>query len=83
MATREALRSAKTLEDATVIIVEALIKRISGIMSLPLRDIDSGKPVHFYGVDSLVAVEFRNWLGKNLGLRSRSLTSWAMIASVY
>jgi hypothetical protein len=66
VATREALRSAKTVEDATVIIVETLIKRISGIMSLPLEDIDSGKPVHFYGVDSLVAVEFGNWLGKNL-----------------
>lgn len=66
VARREALSSAKTLEDATVIIVEALIKRIFGIMSLPLEDIDSGKLVHFYGVDSLVAVEFRNWLGKNL-----------------
>lgn len=65
-ATREALRNAKTLEDATVILAEALVKRISGIMSLPLEDIDPGKPVHFYGVDSLVAVEFRNWLGKNL-----------------
>jgi hypothetical protein len=35
-------------------------------MSLPIEDIDSGKPIHFYGVDSLVAVEFRNWLRKNL-----------------
>jgi hypothetical protein len=66
VATREALRSAKTLEDATVIIFEALIKRISSIMPLPLGDIDSGKPVHFYDVNSIVAVEFRNWLGKNL-----------------
>ena len=65
-ATREALRNAKTLEDATIILAEALIKRISGIMALPLEDIDPGKPIHFYGVDSLVAVEFRNWLGKNL-----------------
>jgi hypothetical protein len=66
VATREALRSTKTLEDAIVLIVEALIKRIFGIMSLPIEDIDSGKPIHFYGVDSLVAVEFRNWLRKNL-----------------
>jgi hypothetical protein len=65
-ATREALRNAKTLEDATEILAEALIKRISSIMSLPLEDIDSEKPIHFYGVDSLVAVEFRNWLRKNL-----------------
>ncbi|KAF8850740.1 hypothetical protein BDZ45DRAFT_184816 [Acephala macrosclerotiorum] len=66
VAMRDAIRSAKTLEDATALIVEALIKRISGIVTLPIEDIDSGKPIHFYGVDSLVAVEFRNWLSKNL-----------------
>ena len=61
-----ALPISKTLEDATAIIIEALIKRISGIMALPIEEIDPGKPIHFYGVDSLVAVEFRNWLAKNL-----------------
>jgi hypothetical protein len=66
LATREALLAAKTLEDATSLITETLIKRISSIMSLPAEDIDPGKPIHFYGVDSLVAVEFRNWLAKNM-----------------
>ena len=66
VATREALRAVKTLEDAAALITETLIKRISSIMSIPVEDIDSGKPIHFYGVDSLVAVEFRNWLAKNI-----------------
>jgi len=66
VATREAMRAAKTLDEASSIITEALVKRISSIMTLPVEDIDSGKPIHFYGVDSLVAVEFRNWLAKNM-----------------
>lgn len=33
---------------------------------MPVDDIESDKPMHVYGVDSLVAVEMRNWLSKEL-----------------
>ena len=65
-ATRASLRAAKTLDEATSIISETLVKRISSVMSILAEDIDTGKPIHYYGVDSLVAVELRNWLAKNM-----------------
>lgn len=63
---RLALHAAKSAEEAATLVVEMLVKRLASVMTLPAEDIDPGKPVHYYGVDSLVAVEFRNWLSKNL-----------------
>jgi len=63
-AIKAALQGAKTAEDAAGIVVEAILKRLSSVMSLPKEDIDSARPIHHYGVDSLVAVEFRNWIAK-------------------
>ncbi|KAH9209036.1 hypothetical protein DL95DRAFT_394758 [Leptodontidium sp. 2 PMI_412] len=65
-ALRTALRAAKSAEEAVTLVAEMLVQRLSSVMALPAEDIDSSKPIHFYGVDSLVAVEFRNWLAKNL-----------------
>lgn len=35
-------------------------------MMIPALDIDVSKPIHNYGVDSLVAIELRNWMGREL-----------------
>lgn len=64
--TKAALRAAKTIDDAANSIVEAVVKRLSTVMSLPVEDFDPSKPIHHYGVDSLVAVEFRNWFSKDM-----------------
>ena len=64
---RAALAAVKSVEEAAVLIAETLISRLAGIMALNKDDIDPGKPVHYYGVDSLVAVELRSWLSKHLG----------------
>ncbi|KAL4865654.1 hypothetical protein BDV12DRAFT_188037 [Aspergillus spectabilis] len=56
------LRTATSLEEAAVIIAKALTRRLSQALSVPEEDIDMDKPVHFFGVDSLVAVELRFWL---------------------
>ena len=51
---------------------------------IPATDIDTSKPVYSYGVDSLVAVELRNWIA--LELKSEisifDLTSSAPITDV-
>lgn len=65
-AMRSALRASKTLDDASHIILDTLMRKISSVMATQLEEIDPSKPIHFYGVDSLVAVELRNWLGKNM-----------------
>ncbi|KAK2036507.1 beta-ketoacyl synthase domain-containing protein [Colletotrichum somersetense] len=62
-----ALKSAQSPEAAAEIICDALVKRISRTMRIPEPDIDVGKPIHVYGVDSLVAMEIRNYLTSECG----------------
>lgn len=64
LAIKAGLQAAQSAEDAAAIVSEAVVKRLSTVMTLPIEDIDAGKPIHHYGVDSLVAVEFRNWFAK-------------------
>lgn len=33
---------------------------------LPIEDLEPGKPANAYGVDSLVAVEIRNWVFREM-----------------
>ncbi|PFH62335.1 hypothetical protein XA68_14062 [Ophiocordyceps unilateralis] len=60
------LGGAKTMDEAAEAVQDMLLSRIATIMSVPTTNIDTSKPVHAYGVDSLVAVELRNWLSKRL-----------------
>lgn len=50
--------------NATKVVVDALVQRLSKATSAPVEEIDSTRPLHIYGVDSLLAVELRNWFGK-------------------
>jgi hypothetical protein len=60
------LRSAENKDAAIEVVMASIIKKLSSSMSMPIEDIDSSKPVHHYGVDSLVAMEFRNWFAKDM-----------------
>ena len=60
------LESAESLDDAAAFITESIIKRLSNTLAIPVDDIDVAKPIHHYGVDSLVAMEFRNWFAKDM-----------------
>ncbi|KAI6501122.1 Type I Iterative PKS [Pyricularia oryzae] len=62
-----ALKFAGSQEAAAQIICDALVKRISRTMRIAEPDIDIGKPIHVYGVDSLVAMEIRNYLASECG----------------
>ncbi|KAL8855884.1 MAG: hypothetical protein Q9178_007504 [Gyalolechia marmorata] len=56
--------SAETLAAAGGILTQALAKKLSLSLSMPEEDIETDKPIHAYGVDSLVAVEIRYWFLK-------------------
>ena len=79
---RESLANALTWEEAVTTIVAATVDKLSDMFSLPQAEIDASSPMSDYGVDSLVAVELRNWLFAKLGaevsmfdmLQSKSLT---------
>lgn len=60
------LTEAKTLAEATKIICDSLLRKISGILRLPIEDLETAKPAFAYGVDSLVAVEVRNWIFREI-----------------
>ncbi|KNG44599.1 polyketide synthase [Stemphylium lycopersici] len=45
------------------LITELLVAKVSDLFNLERSDIDTGDALTSIGVDSLVAVDFRNWLG--------------------
>jgi hypothetical protein len=44
------------------LISNALCARLAKALQTAVENIDSGKPLHTYGVDSLMAVDFRTWI---------------------
>lgn len=56
--------NAASAAEAGDVVVEGLAKKLSKALSMPAEDIDTSKPLHSYGVDSLLAVELRSWFGK-------------------
>ncbi|KAH7203417.1 beta-ketoacyl synthase [Fusarium oxysporum] len=56
--------SAAMGDEAVHLITSALAQRLAKLMMIPEDDIDTGKPLSSYGVESLVAVEVRNWIAK-------------------
>jgi acyl transferase domain-containing protein/NADPH:quinone reductase-like Zn-dependent oxidoreductase/NAD(P)-dependent dehydrogenase (short-subunit alcohol dehydrogenase family)/aryl carrier-like protein len=61
------LAEATSLAQATDIVVEAIQTQLSSLLVVSKDDIDPQKAIYRYGVDSLVAVEMRNWFSKAIG----------------
>lgn len=58
------LAAVKTLEAACEAATVCLVDKVAAMMQTSVEEIDSGRPLQSFGVDSLVAVEVRNWLAK-------------------
>ena len=52
--------------DAETAMKDALIARVAKSLQTEMSEIDEGRPLHSYGVDSLVAVEIANWIFKEI-----------------
>jgi hypothetical protein len=61
---RESLKQAESLEEAESLVYEGLVNKVSAILMIEKDDIDGRQPIAAYGLDSLVAVEIRNWVTK-------------------
>ncbi|KAF1829172.1 reducing type I polyketide synthase [Decorospora gaudefroyi] len=59
---KDRLRNASTVEEGSNMVEKAVIEKLADMFVIPEQDIDATKPLAQYGVDSLVAVELRNWL---------------------
>ncbi|PNP80413.1 hypothetical protein FNYG_06012 [Fusarium nygamai] len=66
MSLRAALGSSTSLAQASYVITDTIKKQLARIMDKDVENIEAGKPLHTYGVDSLSAVEIRNWLAKDI-----------------
>lgn len=55
---------AESVAEGSAVVLEALRVRLSKALSVPFDDLDPGKALHHFGVDSLLAVELRNWFAK-------------------
>ncbi|KAH8164718.1 hypothetical protein CIB48_g3560 [Xylaria polymorpha] len=80
----EKLSHATSMDAAAEIVQDILLTKVAKVIMVPVTDIDTSKPVYTYGVDSLVAVELRNWLALELksDISIFDLTSSAPITDV-
>ncbi|KAI0024632.1 hypothetical protein F4780DRAFT_795163 [Xylariomycetidae sp. FL0641] len=46
------------------VVLRALAAKLARAMSIAPDDVEAGRPLSAYGVDSLMAVELRNWIGR-------------------
>lgn len=60
------LVAATDFDAAEQIVLEALLLKISRVLSVDISNLDAAKPLHAFGIDSLVAVELRSWLRKQI-----------------
>ncbi|KAI3397078.1 hypothetical protein diail_11220 [Diaporthe ilicicola] len=53
-------------DKASEVILDALVRKIADMLQIPASEVDPGRPMYRYGVDSLVALEVRNWITREL-----------------
>ncbi|KAI6392280.1 Type I Iterative PKS [Pyricularia oryzae] len=69
----DSLRDAQSAEGAVETVEKALVGKLTDMFRLDPGDIDLRRPAGVYGVDSLVAVELRNWLVAAAGADAMSI----------
>ncbi|KAJ5291777.1 hypothetical protein N7478_001028 [Penicillium angulare] len=61
-----AIRQCQSRDAAEAIIVTALAQKLSSILMRPMEEMNPAAPIAIYGLDSLVAIEIRNWITREL-----------------
>jgi zearalenone synthase (highly reducing iterative type I polyketide synthase) len=60
------LSQAQSLAEAAAAVTGALARRVADSLQSPVSEIDTARPLHAFGIDSLVAVEVANWVFKEI-----------------
>lgn len=66
LSTAQALRQAPTPDAALDVVTNGLLDKLSAILMVPAADMDAARSVTTYGLDSLNAIELRNWITREL-----------------
>lgn len=61
-----ALLATTTQDSAVQTVLTAFTEKLSRLLGVAAEEINAGQPVSSYGMDSLIAVELRNWVLKQL-----------------
>ncbi|KAE8149878.1 hypothetical protein BDV25DRAFT_140396 [Aspergillus avenaceus] len=61
-----AIKQLKSKQDVETMIATAALQKISSILMRPLDEMDPAAPMSVYGLDSLVTIEVRNWITREL-----------------
>ena len=62
------LQTAADLTERTAILTDAFIEKIAAVLGVAAETIQPSNPLSMYGLDSIVAVEFRKWFGKTINV---------------
>lgn len=54
----------ESLAEGVEIVASRIAATLSKSLQVPSEEIDTGRPLYFYGVDSLMAIEMRSWIVK-------------------
>ncbi|GAP87706.2 putative polyketide synthase [Rosellinia necatrix] len=60
------IEAAASMAEAESIVLDALLNKLSRVLGVDPSNLDASKPLYAYGVDSLVAVDVKSWLLKDL-----------------
>ena len=71
-----ALQAATTFHEAQDIVCKAIVKQLATILAIDADDIIPARSLDSYGLDSLVGVELRNWIGAYLQVNLPLLVMW-------
>jgi hypothetical protein len=63
---RAALTAATSFDEALAVVYGGLVAKVSAVLMLE-DEMDPSRPIVMYGLDSLVAIEIRNWITRELG----------------
>ena len=62
----QAIPQAAGLKEVQQLIQDALVTKVASVVVIPVDEIDPTRPISVYGLDSLVAIEIRNWIAREL-----------------
>ena len=60
------IKTAPSQDAVEAVVVQALTQRLAAGLSIPIEDIDVEKAIYSFGIDSLVALDVRNWFKKEI-----------------
>lgn len=63
---QDQLKQADSQDLVVELLCQSLTQKLSNLLMIALEDVDTKKPIVAYGLDSLVAVELRNWITVDL-----------------